>query len=485
MTPDTRALQNYVAGRFVDSNASEFITFYNPAFAEPLGRVPVTPREEVSAAVDAALSGFETIRRMPATERVKLLLRIRGLMERDADKLARVLVDNHGRTYSEGLGEVRRSIENVESAAALAYTYAKGENMLNVSPDVDQTLIREPLGVFAIITPFNIPLHAWSSYVPYAIALGCSIVLKPSEVTPLISNEIFRIMHEAGVPEGVVNLVHGGPSVVEQLVKHREVKGVGFIGSTRTGRLLYRMAAEEGKRASINAGAKNYIVVMPDADREKTVGALVSSFFGMCGQRCLAGSNLVLVGGNDELLSRFVEASNLRLGYGMDSDVDMGPLVSASALERVRSYVERGEAEGAKLLLDGRKNRPAKPLKGYFIGPTIFADVSPDMAIAREEIFGPVASVITCEKLDEAIEYINKKTPYGNAAAIFTSNAREARRFALEVDVGNVGINVGIPQPMAYFPIGGRRESFFGGAHSRVDTIRFFTDHKIIVSRWQ
>jgi malonate-semialdehyde dehydrogenase (acetylating)/methylmalonate-semialdehyde dehydrogenase len=400
-----QVLPNFIDNEFVESRSSEKIPFYNPAFATIIGHVPVSTEEEVERAVASGVRAFDKFSRSPPTERVAYLLKIRSLLERDTDVLARALVENHGRTYAEAVGEVRRSIENIEAAAAIAYTLAKGEKMLNIAPDIDQELIREPLGCFAVITPFNIPLHAWSSYIPYAIALGCTVVLKPSEVTPLVTYEIARIVKEAGVPPGVMSIIHGDGRVAERLVNHPDIQGVGFIGSTKTGKYLYEMAAKQNKRASINAGAKNHIVVMPDAEPSKTAEAVASSFFGMSGQRCLAGATIV---------------------------------------------------EG----------------------------LQPDSPLAREEIFGPVASVLYASSLDEAVDLINKNTPYGNAASIFTSNPRTAREFCMRVNVGNVGVNIGVPQPIAYFPLGGRKNSFFGHAHSRFDTVRFFTDHKIVTTRW-
>jgi len=485
MKDESIILPNYIGGKWVASEAEEFIPFYNPAFATEIGRVPNSTNQEIEKAVDAALDGFAALRKLPVTERVKILLKLRELIISAKDSLAKVLVENHGRTLQEGIGEVNRSLENIESAASIAYTLAKGETMPNVSTDLDQTLLREPLGVFAIITPFNIPMHAWSSYVPYAIALGCSVVVKPSEVTPMVSNELFKLMESAGVPKGGVNLIHGGPSVSEALITHRAVTGVGFIGSTKTGRRIYEICGREGKRASINAGAKNCIVLMPDARMEKTIPALTSSFFGMSGQRCLAGSNLIVVGkAMDRHLDIFVKSSSLKLGYGLDPETQMGPMSSRPLLKRVLNYITKGEEEHGKVLLDGRKNKPMRNLPGFFVGPTIFTDVGSDASIAKEEIFGPVVSILSCEKLEDAIRFINDKTDYGNAASIFTSNARVAREFAMSVEAGNVGINVGVPQPMAYFPIGGRKQSFFGAAHSRVDTIRLFTDHKVISTRW-
>ncbi|MCS6768975.1 MAG: aldehyde dehydrogenase family protein [Candidatus Caldarchaeum sp.] len=476
-------LANFVENTFVQSRSAETLPVKNPAFDTVITSIPISLDEEVERAVESGVRAFEAFRNSTPSERVGYLMKIRALMERDTDLLARVLVDNHGRTYAEGVAEVRRSLENVEAAAAIAYTLAKGENMINISPGIDQELIREPLGCFAVITPFNIPLHAWSSYVPYAIALGCTVVMKPSEITPVVANEVARIVKEAGLPAGVMSVVHGDGRVAEKLVKHPDIQGVGFIGSTKTGKHLYEMTVREGKRASINAGAKNHIVVMPDADMEKSADAAASSFYGMSGQRCLAGSNLVVVEGAEKVVELVAAKSRLRLGYGMDRETEMGPMASRQGLEKVLKYIELGEKIG-KPLVNGRHNKPNKPLNGYFIGPTLFTDIPPDSPPAKEEIFGPVASVLKAKNLDDAIELINKNTPYGNAAAIFTSNPKTAREFVLNVNIGNVGVNIGVPQPMAYFPLGGRKQSFFGVAHSRVDTLRFFTDHKIVTTRW-
>ncbi|MEM1944893.1 MAG: aldehyde dehydrogenase family protein [Nitrososphaerota archaeon] len=477
------ALKNFVNGRFKPSSSQKFLPAYNPAFGTVIAWVPVSTPEEVDEAVESGVRAFERFSKSTPSEKVGYLYRLRSLIERDAENLAQVLVDNHGRTLEEARGEVKRSLENIEAAAAIAYTLAKGEKMMDISPDVDQELLRAPLGCFAIVTPFNIPMHAWSSYVPYAIALGCTVVLKPSEVTPLVVDELSRLVKEAGVPDGVVSVLHGDASVVEHLVSHPHIVGVGFIGSTRVGKHLYEMAARYGKRASINAGAKNHIVVMPDAVLDKTIPTVVSSFFGMSGQRCLAGSVLVGVGGL-QLRDRLVSSSKLRLGYGMDKETEMGPMASAAGLERVSRFITIGEETGGRIILDGRQNKPIRQLPGYFIGPTIFTDVPPTSPIAREEIFGPVATLLEVPTLDEAIELINNNTPYGNAAAIFTSNPRAARHFVTSVEVGNVGVNIGVPQPMAYFPLGGRKQSFFGNAHSRFDTLRFYTDHKIVTTRW-
>src|SRR5208282_344504 len=477
-------LKLFIKGEWIESE-SETRQVVNPATTQSIADVPFSSELEVDRAVQAAKEAFKKWRTVPPTERVKFLLRLRTLIETNAEELARIMVQNHGRTISESRSEVARSLENIESACAVAYTLAKGENMQNVSPGIDQILIREPLGVFGIVTPFNIPMHGWSSYVPYALALGCTLVLKPSEITPIVTNRLFELMQEAGLQPGVANLIHGGAETVEALANNSAIEGIGFIGSTKTGRILYKLCGETGKRASINAGAKNHIVLMPDVEIEKIAPTLSSSFFGFSGQRCLAGSNLLIVGRSDRsYLDKFVSASKMKLGYGLDESTQMGPVSTQSSKERILGYIEQGVAEGANLIVDGRKTNVTENFNGYFVGPSIFTDALPDMRIAREEIFGPVASVIMCNSLDDAIEIINTKTNYGNAASIFTANGKSAREFAEAVNVGNVGVNIGIPQPMAYFPIGGRRESFFGMAHSRVDTVRFFTEHKMLVSRW-
>jgi malonate-semialdehyde dehydrogenase (acetylating)/methylmalonate-semialdehyde dehydrogenase len=480
-------LPNYINGEFVYSKSSDLLPIYNPAFDEVIGYVPNSTDEEIDAAVEAALQGFEQMRKLPPSDRVKLLLKLRELIIANSDVLARALVNNHGRTYDEAVGEIKRTLENIEAAASIAYTLAKGELMINIETGIiDEYLIREPLGAFAILTPFNIPLHAWSSFIPYAIALGASTVLKPSEITPLVVYEVSKLMKQAGIPKGAVNIIHGGPTVGEKLARHKDIVGIGFIGSTRVARKLYEIAGQEGKRASLNAGSKNVTVVMPDADMEKTVQAIISSYFGMSGQRCFAGSILAPVGkARDFIVNAFVEkASKIRLGYGLQNDVDMGPLAYRAHQQRVLNYIGRGEEDGGRLLLDGRQNKTYGDLKGYFVGPTIFTDIPESSPVHKDDIFGPVATIHPVDTLDEAIDLINNKTIYGHTAVIFTSNPKVARDFTLSVNVGHVGINIGIPQPISYFPLGGRKQSFFGGAHSRFDTLRFFTDHKIVVSRW-
>ncbi len=479
-------LKLYINGTWVDSKSSYTQPVMNPAKDEVIAETPFATMDEVNKAVKAAVEAFEKWKETPITTRVQYIYRLKQIMEDHFEEISRITTQNHGKIIDEARGESRRLIENIETACAIAYTLAKGEHIDQVASEIDETLIREPLGVFAVIGPFNFPALAPFWFIPQALVLGCTLVVKPSEITPLPMMWCFKALDELELPPGVVNLVYGSREVSEALIRHPDIQGIAFVGSTPTGKYVYRLAGEYGKRAIVQAGAKNYIVVMPDTDLDKIIPALLTSFFGNTGQRCLSGSNLVAVGEVYESLKRkFVEAaSRLKLGYGLDESVEMGPIVSMNAKNRVINYIEKGISEGAKLILDGRNAYVAEYPKGYFIGPTIFDDVTPDMIIARDEIFGPVANIIRVDRLNEAIEMINTKTSYGNAACIFTSSGREAREFRRRVKCGNIGINVGIAAPMAFFPFGGWRESFFGILHGQIDCVDFFTDKKIVIARW-
>ncbi len=412
---------------------------------------------------------------------------MKEVLERHSEELAVVNTQNHGKTLEESRGDVRRSIDNVDAAISVAYTLAKGSALDQVSPEVDEMLVKEPLGVFAIICPFNFPLMIPFWFIPYAIVLGDVVIVKPSEVTPVPMQVAAKLLQdEMGLPPGVLNVVHGGSQVVESLIKHRETKGVTFVGSTQVAKRVYKLAGENGKRAIANGGAKNCVVVMPDADLGRFMPSIVSSFFGNAGQRCLAGANLVATGDvHDRLVTGFAEATRaLKIGNGLDEGVQMGPVVSAQAKVKISRYIDAGVEEGARLVADGRGVTLSKYPEGYYLGPTIFDGVSPEMRISREEIFGPVASALQAKDLDDAIEIINRNSNYGNMASIFTSSGRSAREFRRRVDAGNIGVNVGVAAPAAYFPFGGRKDSFFGVLHAQADTVDFFTDKKVIVSRW-
>ncbi len=479
-------LKLYINGEWVESQTDKYGKVMNPAKDEVIGEVPYALSEEVDRAVKSAAEAFKFWSELPVTTRADYMYRLRERFMDHFENISRITTQNHGKIIDESRGETRRLIENIETGCAVAYTLAKGEQLDQIATGIDETLVREPLGVFGIIGPFNFPSLAPFWFIPTALTLGCTLVIKPSEICPLPMYWCFKIMEEVGLPPGVVNLVHGGREVGEALISHSEVKGVCFVGSTRVGKQIYKMAGEHGKRAICQAGAKNYIVVMPDADVDRAVPTLMSSFFGNTGQRCLSGANLVAVGEvYEELKTKFTEAaSRLKLGYGLDESSEMGPVVTKRAKERILRYIEKGIEEGAKLILDGRNVKVPDYPNGYFLGVSVFDEVTPDMTIAKEEIFGPVASIIRADSLDEAIDMINEKTNYGNEACIFTRSGRNAREFRRRVKAGNIGINIGIAAPMAFFPFGGMRDSFFGVLHGQIDCVDFFTDRKVIVTRW-
>jgi len=478
-------LELFIDGEWRESDSAQTWPVMNPAKDEIICEVPFTLKEEVSKAVEAAVGAFEKWKELPVPTRVQFIYRMKYRLEEHFEEIARITTQNHGKIIDESRGEMRRLIENVEGACAVAYTLAKGEHLDLIAQGIDETLIREPLGVFAIVGPFNFPALAPFWFIPYALALGCTLVVKPSEICPVPMYWALKSLEEVGLPEGVLNLVYGGREVSEALIAHHDVKGVAFVGSTAVGKQVYRMAGEYGKRAIVQAGAKNFVVVMPDADTEKVIPTLISSFYGNTGQRCLSGANLVAVGGiYDALKERFVKASSgLRLGYGLDESVEMGPVVTKAAKERIMEFVEKGLEEGAELVLDGRQPKVEGYPKGYFVAPTVFDRVDSGMTIAKEEIFGPVACIMNAENLDDAIEIINA-SKFGNAACIFTSSGKWAREFRRRVKAGNIGINIGIPAPIAPFPFAGWKESFFGVLHGQMDCVDFFTDKKVVVTRW-
>ncbi len=494
MTQAAKAAPNYgrlemlIDGSWRGSTSDQVQSTYDPGRGVPIGEVPFAKGEEVETAIASSQAAFEKWSRVSIFERVKYLFKMKAAIENHFEELSATLTQNHGKTIQESRGEVQRMIENVEAAISTAYTLSKGEALGQIAEGIDEQTVKEPLGVFAVITPFNFPLMVPFWFVPFAIVLGDTVVLKPSETDPLPTTQAIKfIQEETGLPPGVVNLVQGSRDVVETLVSSRDVRGVTFVGSTPVAKRVYELAGKHGKRALANGGAKNCIVVMPDAKIDGYVSAMVSSFFGNAGQRCLAGSVLVPVGTetHGRLIGKFAKAAGeFRVGYGLDESTEMGPVITKASKERIMGSVEKGVAEGAKLVADGRGKSVPGYANGYYLGPTILDGVSPGMKLAREEIFGPVASVMQTDDLDEAIETINRSTDYGNMACIFTTDGGAARKFAREANAGNIGINLGVAQPAAYFPFGGRRESFFGVLHAQIDTVDFFTDKKVIVSRW-
>ena len=480
-----KALQNYIDGEWADSKSSRWLNVHNPATDEVIARVPLSSADEVHAAVKAAKDAFQDWRETTPFTRSRYLFRMKNAMEERFEELAQAIVLEHGKIIDEARGEVRRGIENVEVAAGVP-SLMMGYNMEDVSQGIDEECVYQPAGVFCCVAPFNFPNMVPLWFLPYAIACGNTYIVKPSERCPISQNLLFEILDEIDIPPGVVNLVNGDKEAVDTLLEHPDVKGLSFVGSTPVGRYLYAKAAEHGKRAQCQAGAKNCLVVMPDADLQATVASIMTSAFGTAGQRCLAGALVVAVDEVYEpLKDALVEsAKRIRVGYGMDETVQMGPVISKEALQKIVGYIEKGLEEGATLLLDGRGIEVEGYPNGYFLGPTIFTDVTPEMTIAKEEIFGPVLGIIRVRDFDEALEVIHS-SPYGNAASIFTSSGKWGREFKYRVEAGNIGINIGIAAPIASFPFSGMKDSFFGDLHGQGrDAIEFFTERKVVITRW-
>lgn len=483
-------VRNYVNGEWVDSESSQILDVVNPATGQTIAHVPLSTKAEVDTAVRAAKEAFPGWRQTPPVTRARCLFRLKGLMEEHFEELSRIQTQEHGKTIDESRGETRRGIENVEVPCGIP-TLMMGYNLEDIASGIDEYVIRQPLGVFGIIGPFNFPfmIPLWSA--PYAVATGNCVVIKPSPEVPLSQKRLGELVDEAGFPPGVWNIVNGATDVGNQLVEHTDIAGITFVGSTKTGRYIYGKCGQLGKRVIAQASAKNFMVIMPDCNVKGTIPAMMTSFFGNTGQRCLSGANLLIVGKDDKFYKDFVNeivsaASKIVIGYGLDESVQMGPLKDKAKKERVVGYIECGLQEGAKLLLDGRKN--FKIEGNYpdtcFLGPTIFDDVTPGMRIACEEIFGPVMSIMRADTLDEAIRICNAN-PYGNGNAIFTSNGRSARQFQYNTTSGNVGINIGVVAPMAFFPFSGMKDSFFGVLHTQgQEAVRFFTESKVVIQRW-
>src|SRR6266567_3401220 len=463
-----------------DETAS--LPVYDPATGEVIEQVPLSGGAEVSDAVSAAATAYRRWSRTSVMERVRLMFRFKSLLEEHFEELAAIITRHHGKTLDESRGEVRRGIEVVDFACG-APTLLQGRTLREVSTGVDQDLYRYPVGVCAGIPPFNFPVMIPLWMFPLAVVTGNTYVLKPSERTPLGGTRLAEIFLEAGFPEGVLNVVHGARDAVDALLAHPDVKAISFVGSEPVARHVYRTAAAHGKRVQALGGAKNHIVVMPDADPEIAVPAILNSAFGNAGERCLAGSVAVAVGNDpDRLLRPLADAaSKLVVGPGDQAGVQVGPLIRRDHRDRVAGFVDKGVAEGAEVLVDGRGEMSRQ---GYFLGPTILDRVTPDMAVGREEIFGPVLSVERASTLDEAIDQANRMA-LGNMATIFTQSGRAGREFRERVEAGMTGINVPIAQPFAFFPFSGWKGSFFGDLHVHgTDGIDFFTRKKVVVTRW-
>ena len=478
-------IPNFIGGAWTPSSATEHLPVLNPASGEELGRTPLSKRADVDAAVRAATAAFPAWRATPAVERARVLFRLKALMDEHREELARDLVREHGKVLAETRGEVQRGIENVEHACGVP-TLMMGETAEDIAPGIDCETVRQPLGVFAIITPYNFPVMIPMWFWPYAVATGNTVVLKPSEQDPLTHQKVVELAAKAGLPPGVLNVVHGGQEVVAAVCDHPDVVGVSFVGSSRVAEIVYRRATAAGKRAQCLGGAKNHIIVLPDADMDHTVDACLQSVYGSTGQRCLAGSIFVGVGDAwKPLRERMLDgASSMRLGDGLDPETDMGPVISARHRDRVVDFIAQGERDGARLSLDGRGAAVPHLPGGNWIGPTVFEDVSFETSLGTEEIFGPVACLNRAASLDEAIAWM-RSSRYGNACSIFTTSGKAARRFRYEAGISMIGVNIGVAAPMAIFPFGGAKGSFYGDLKAQGrDAVSFYTDARVVISRW-
>ncbi|MBL8113617.1 MAG: CoA-acylating methylmalonate-semialdehyde dehydrogenase, partial [Acidobacteria bacterium] len=470
-------LRDYVNGRFVDSRATARGPVFNPATGAVIAEVPYGTREDVDAAVAAAKSAFPAWRATPVPERARAMFRFRDLLDAAVDDVARIVTTEHGKTLDESRGSVRRGLEAVEVACGMP-SLMMGHGLEDISRGIDCDVHRQPLGVFAAIAPFNFPAMVPLWFLPFAVATGNTFVVKPSELVPLSQRRIFELLHEAGIPPGVVNMVNGAADVVNGLCEHPDVKGVSFVGSTQIARHVYRSASAHGKRVQALGGAKNFIVVMPDANLDRSIDIISESCYGCAGERCLAGSVIVTVGNaHGAVRERLVAAAKgIRVGNGLEDGITMGPVIRPSARDRILGYIEKGVAEGAELLLDGRGHSVVGHENGFFLGPSMFDRVDPMSTIGREEIFGPVLSMLNVPDLDAAIK-LSHSHPQANAISIFTTNGKAARDFSYHAPATMVGVNIGVAAPMSFFPFGGAKESFFGDlkAHGR-DGVQFYTD---------
>ena len=480
-----RELTNHFGGEWKRSHAGEYLGVVNPATAEVLAHVPLGSSEDVNAVVKAAATAYPAWRRTPPEDRIQYLFKMKQLLEDHLDEIAKICTMENGKTLGESKAELRRAIENVEVACGIP-TLMQGYNLEDVASGIDEMMIRQPLGVVAAITPFNFPGMVPFWFLPYAIACGNTFILKPSERVPLTIQRTYELLAQTGLPKGVVNLVNGGKAVVNALLDHPKVRAISFVGSTPVAKYVYERAGAAGKRAQCQGGAKNHVIVLPDADMKMATQIISDSAFGCAGQRCLAVSVAVTIGEAQKTFRDAItdSAANLRVGNGLDEGIHMGPVISEQSKSRIESLIATGEKQGAKVLLDGRNPKIAKYEAGNFVKPTILDDVSPTSEVADTEIFGPVLSLIHARDLDEALAFL-ERSKYGNQASLFTSSGAAARRFRYEAPAGNIGINIGVAAPMAYFPFSGWKDSFFGILHGQGrDAVEFYTEKKVVVERW-
>ncbi len=483
--PPIASVPNYINGQWIESRSTELTEVTNPATGKVLAQVPFSDASEVNAAVEAAAAAYPEWRRTPPEDRIQPLFKLKQLLEDHLDELGRIITCENGKTLVEAKAELRRAIENVEVACGVPMMM-QGYNLEDVARGIDETMIRQPLGVVAAITPFNFPGMIPFWFLPYAIACGNTFILKPSERVPLTMHRAFELIDQTGLPKGVVNLVNGGKAVVNALLDHSKVRAISFVGSTPVARHVYARAGANGKRAQCQGGAKNHVIVLPDAEMSMAAQIIADSAFGCAGQRCLAVSVAVTVADAHRTFrdAIFDAASRLKVGYGLEEGVQMGPVISPQSKSRIESLIATGETQGAKVILDGRNSKIPSYETGNFITPTILDHVPAISDLADTEIFGPVLSLIPAGNMNEALAVL-ERSAYGNQASLFTSSGAAARRFRYEAPAGNIGINIGVAAPMAYFPFSGWKDSFFGVLHGQGrDAVEFFTEKKVVIERW-
>jgi malonate-semialdehyde dehydrogenase (acetylating)/methylmalonate-semialdehyde dehydrogenase len=480
-------LKNYIGGRWVESREKNSIDVVNPASQEVLARVPYGAKTVLDAedAVKAATMALKEWQDTPVMRRVQPLYRLKSLLEEHTGEIAKLITLECGKSFAESVAEMQRGIENVETACATP-TLMQSEFSENIASGIDEFMIRQPLGVCACVAPFNFPGMIPFWFLPYAIACGNSFVLKPSEKVPLTMMKVFELIDQLDLPKGLINLVHGGKESVDTLLDHQEVKAISFVGSTAIAKYIYQRAAANGKRVQAQGGAKNPVVIMPDADIEMTAKIVADSVYGCAGQRCLAASNIVTVGDSKGVIKEaLVEAArNKTTGFGLDEGIEMGPVITPASKSRIEGLIAKGVEQGAKLLLDGRKASIPGFEAGNFVKPSILENVALDGELINTEIFGPVMSLLPMDSLDQAVDFVNGNK-YGNMACLFTSSGLNARTFRSRANAGNIGINIGVAAPMAQFPFSGWNESFFGDLHGQGrHAIEFFTQTKVVIERW-
>ncbi len=484
MTTNHR-LPNFINGQWQDSTATEFADVINPATGETLAQVPLDGAADVTTAIEAAAAAFPEWRRTPPEERIQYLFKLKQLLEDHIEELARLTTMENGKTLTESRAELRRAIENVEVACGIP-TLMQGYNLEDVARGIDEMMIRQPLGVVAAIMPFNFPVMVPFWFIPYGIACGNTFIVKPSEKVPLTMHRLFELIEQLHLPPGVLSLVNGAKPVVDVLLDHPKIRALSFVGSTPIAKYIYTRGSASGKRVQCQGGAKNHVVILPDADMETTTQIVSDSAFGCAGQRCLAVSVAITVGEAQSTFRDAIAASaeSINVGYGLEEASQMGPVITRESKTRIEGLIARGKNEGASVLLDGRSANVANHERGNFLKPTVLENVPVGGELSKTEIFGPVLSLVHADTVDEALAILSQSL-YGNAASIFTTSGAAARKFRYEVEAGNVGINIGVAAPMAYFPFSGWKDSFLGVMHSQGrDAIEFYTEKKVVIERW-